>query len=321
MNPRRDGRIDPMQTVVCNLCGADQPETLGNMHDIAFETPGEFSLVRCRNCGLVYYRTRPTPEEIQAFYPADYLPYRPAIQDEPFFLMRWARQRNVNKRRRVVEQASPKLPGCILDVGCSTGIFLDAMRRAGWQTQGIEISPQAADYARQRFGLDVYTGQLQDTQFEDESFDAITFWDVIEHTFDPLETLHETHRLLKPGGILAMTLPHWESLDHRWFGKQWIGYDTPRHLYVFPTPVLKKMLEKAGFVVLSTQSGLGGYYTFLASLRLWLKAKHGSKTRQRWMRLLEVPGVRFFFQPFFSLADALDQGGTLVVVGRKVVAE
>jgi SAM-dependent methyltransferase len=307
-----------MQTVACNLCGADQPENLGNLHDIAFDRPGEFSLVRCRNCGLVYYRTRPTPQEIQQFYPAEYLPYRPAIQDEAFFLMRWARQRNINKRRQVVEKASLKLPGRILDVGCSTGIFLDAMRQARWQTRGVEISPQAANYARQRFDLEVFTGQLQEARLESESFDAITFWDVLEHTFNPMESLQEAHRLLKTGGVLAMTLPHWESLDHRWFGKQWIGYDTPRHLYIFPTSVLKQMLEKAGFSVLSAHSGLGGYYTFLASLRLWLKAKGGEQTRQRWMHVLEFPGVRFLFQPFFSFIDAINQGGTLVVVGRKI---
>jgi SAM-dependent methyltransferase len=307
-----------MQTVACNLCGADQPENLGSLHDIAFDKPGEFSLVRCRVCGLVYYRTRPTPQEIQIFYPSEYLPYRPAIQDEPFFLMRWARRRNIDKRRRIVEQASQTLPGRILDVGCSTGIFLDAMRQAGWQTRGVEISPQAASYARQRFGLDVMTGQLQEAHFESESFDAITFWDVLEHTFDPLGSLQEAHRLLKPGGTLAMTLPHWESLDHRWFGMQWIGYDTPRHLYVFPTPVLKQMLEKAGFSLISARNGLGGYYAFLASLRLWLKANRGEQTRQSWMRLLEIPGVRFLFEPFFSLVDARNQGGTLVVVGRKI---
>jgi SAM-dependent methyltransferase len=306
-----------MEIISCNLCGADQPERIAVLRDFAFDLPGEFNLVRCGVCGLIYYRNRPGPEEINQFYPSEYLPYRKAIQDERSIFIRWARFRNINKRRQLVEKAVFQSQKRILDVGCSTGIFLDSMRRAGWETQGIEINPDAAQYARLRLGLNVITGQLKDNDFENESFDAVTFWDVLEHTFDPKNSLIEVHRLLKPGGVVAMTLPHWESLDRRLFGKQWIGFDPPRHLYIFTTPVLRDLMQRTGFTPITMRSGLGGYYTFLASLRIWLKVHYRPEKRYGLMGFLEIPGVRLFFQPFFSLMDALNRGGTLIVVARK----
>lgn len=312
-------RLPATETVTCNLCGADAPVLLAELRDLAFGLPGRFPLVRCRACGLMYLRERPTPVSIDRYYPPEYLPYRTAIQDERRALLRWARRRNVARRRRIVEDHSRRVPGRILDVGCSTGIFLDEMRRAGWDTLGIELSEGAVQYARQRFGLEVVQGQLLETGLPPGSFHAVTFWDVLEHTFDPSASLRVANRLLAPGGVAAFTLPHWESLDRRLFGKAWIGYDSPRHLYVFSRPVLEKLLTRNGFQILEAYSGLSGYFTFLASLRLWLRSRDlGSGPGRLLLRALELPGMRLVFQPAFSLLERLGLGGTLVLVARKV---
>lgn len=309
-----------METTNCKLCGgnAQDAETLGIFRDIAFGKPGEFPLVRCHNCGLIYYRQRPTSDEINQYYPDEYLPYRRPIQDERFRLMRWARWRNIRKRCQIIEEYSPKSMGRILDVGCSTGIFLNAMQIAGWKTQGIEINPAAVQLARQRFKLDVLQGQLDDFIMPPMSFDVITFWDVIEHTFDPLATLRKAYFLLGDSGVVIMTLPHWKSFDHWLFCAEWIGYDAPRHLYIFPREVMRKLLETAGFDVLRMWCGIGGYFTFVASLRLWLNVHvKNVKIREVILKFTDIPGIRFLFQPFFSITDRLNAGGTLVVVAQK----
>ncbi len=307
------------QQTRCALCGADDAELMWTARDLAFGNPSEFPLVRCRQCGLIYLRVRPAPWEMSRYYPPEYKPYRPAIQDEHFWLMRWMRQRKVQRRRRIVERARQSIPGRILDVGCSTGIFLDAMRQAGWETQGIEIGPEAAHYARQRLGLDVFEGQLLEAHLPPGRFDVITFWDVLEHTFDPLETLREANRLLANGGILAMTLPNWQSLDRALFGREWSGYDIPRHLYVFTWPVLRRLLASAGLSGAKLWCDLGGYFTFAASARLWLNEHaHTPWLRRAATRFLDLHGIRFPFEPFFHLMDWLGRGGTLVVLAHKV---
>ncbi len=144
-----------MEKVNCNFCGSENSETLGIFRDIAFDNPGEFPYVRCLNCGLVYLQVRPTPDEIGLFYPLEYQPYRKAIQDERYPWMRWARNRNIQKYCKIVMGNSASNPGMILDIGCSTGIFLDAMKQQSWITTGIEISTDAVQYAQQRFDLNV----------------------------------------------------------------------------------------------------------------------------------------------------------------------
>ena len=103
------------ETTDCILCkeSHENAEPLGIFRDLAFGIPGEFPLVRCQNCGLIYYRERPTSEEISRYYPDEYLPYRRPIQDERFWLMRWARWRNIGKRCHVIEEYSPQSPGKI----------------------------------------------------------------------------------------------------------------------------------------------------------------------------------------------------------------
>jgi SAM-dependent methyltransferase len=192
------------------------------------------------------------------------------------------------------------------------------MQIAGWKTKGIEINANAVKQARQRLGLDVHQGQLDDFEMPAMSFDAITFWDVIEHTFDPLATLQKTHFLLKDNGIVVMTLPNWQSFDHWLFGSEWIGYDAPRHLFIFPREVLIQLLKTAGFDVLRIWCGLGGYFTFIASLRLWLNVHvKNTKIKENILRFTDIPGIRYLFQPFFSFTDRLNAGGTLIVVAKK----
>jgi len=232
--------------------------------------------------------------------------------------MRWMRERNIQKRVKVITSSSLLQQGSILDIGCSTGIFLDAMRKTGWDTLGVEISPDAINYARTRFNLNVLPGQLLDHHLPSDSLDAVTFWDVLEHTYDPYSTLKEANRILRKGGIIALTIPYWGSLDRKIFGEAWIGYDSPRHLYVFPSDTLFHMLQAAGFHTERAWTGLGGYFTFLASLRLWLKIKiRSNRSRSCMMKILEIPGMRIPFQPIFYLLDSKNLGGTLVIVARK----
>ena len=79
-----------METINCNLYGesAHHAEQLGLFRDILYGNKGEFPLVRCKTCGLIYYHQRPTRKEIVQYYPDEYLPYRRPIQDERFRLMR-----------------------------------------------------------------------------------------------------------------------------------------------------------------------------------------------------------------------------------------
>ncbi len=76
----------------------------------------------------------------------------------------------------------------MLDIGCAAGFSLIAARERGWEAEGIECSEFCVQYARSR-GLTVHQGSLHDYPGKNESMDAITMWDYLEHSPDPLGDL------------------------------------------------------------------------------------------------------------------------------------
>ncbi len=92
-------------------------------------------------------------------------------------------------------------PGRILDVGCGLGYLLSGLRE-GWEKYGIEVSRFAAQHA-QAWGR-IFVGELHEAQFPDEHFDVVVMHHVIEHMEDPISTILEVRRILKPGGILLL---------------------------------------------------------------------------------------------------------------------
>lgn len=159
-----------------------------------------------------------------------------------------------------VREASERLyldsqsPGRLLDVGCGDGSFLHRMQQKGWQVAGVDFDPQAVAAARRRYGLELVVGDLQSAQFGRESFDAVTLNHVIEHLFDPRETLQEVRRVLRPGGLLVVVTPNPESLGHRRHGAHWFGLDPPRHLHLFPPATLRRVVEQAGFRIVTIET-------------------------------------------------------------------
>jgi SAM-dependent methyltransferase len=110
----------------------------------------------------------------------------------------------------------------VLDAGCGSGRTLEELRRFG-AASGIELSPEAAEIARGRGGLDIRIGRLEELPWEAETFDLITCMDVIEHTPDDRATLRELRRVAKPGGWLIVTVPAYQAL--------WSPHDVANHHY------------------------------------------------------------------------------------------
>lgn len=317
----RQKPIPGLEQTDCPNCGATESTLLFEIEDYLYGVGGRFGERRCDNCGLVFLSPRPSRRTIGDYYPPSYSPYRPAIQDERSIAMRWMRRRKLVKRREAVERHAARThtagsPGHLLDFGCSTGIFMDEMRTAGWRVTGVELVHEAAAYARHRFGLDVIEGDLLEVGLASGAFDVVTLFDVLEHTFEPGCVLRRVWHLLRPGGIVALTLPNWESLDHALFGKYWVGYDAPRHLAAFPHNVLVDMLQQAGFRVEEDRCLFGGYFTFVTSLRTWLRARAGPVAAPA-ESLIDFPGLRLPFEPFFMLMDRRGAGGIRFLVARK----
>lgn len=305
-----------METIACDYCGNDQTSILYSGEELNEPHIKDCALVKCEHCGLMYLNPRPTVDEIGAFYPQDYRNFQGAIEDEKFALLRWMRNKKMVQRRKMVEKYSKRKSGRILDVGCSTGLFLNEMQKNNWHAQGVEPTPSAAEYAKKRFSLDIFQGFLEQSNYEEESFDVVTFWDVLEHSFSPRQDLKKTFQLLCTGGLVAINIPNWDSPDRKIFGPNWIGLDPPRHLYIFTRTSLDQLLIQTGFTPLAWVCFMPSYFSFIISVERWLNA-NSPRLSKPISKVLNFPGVRLLFQPYFSIANRIGRGGVISVFAQK----
>lgn len=297
------------------MCDADQAHTFLEGGDLLYGGGERFRLVTCSNCGHIYQNPRPTPAAIGAYYPNNYISFPKAIEDETKPWKRFDRRVGQRRRALALHRACGR-SGRVLDIGCATGMFLDGMRRLGWETQGIEPSETAAAYARERMGLDVVTGLLEDTHFPDASFDAVTMWDVLEHVHEPRAVLQEIARLLQPGGVLLLSLPNPDSLEARLIGRHWLGWDLPRHLNLFRPLQLREHLAHVGLHVSQICSFTAGYSVLLLSLEQRLIAQ--GKNTTRLMHLLRSWPMRVLAMPYYAgPAKWFNLSSIMVVFARK----
>ena len=271
--------IDTEYVSSCALCGSSSSElALADCSDTRYGLPGRFSLVRCKQCGLVYLNPRPIGESLASYYPQEYAPHQPGRkpQSRSSLSTRISQnlQRAASQRYYPVPQnhrptpagwsmlaplystffkatilPSPRGIATALDVGCGIGKLLVDLEALGWTVSGVETNAKAASYARQELNLDVITGELTDAGYPDHSFALVTLMHVLEHVSKPTGLLEEISRILVPGGLLLLMLPNIESLEFKLFGKDWYSLDIPRHLSHFSPKTLQYAVQSTDLVV------------------------------------------------------------------------
>jgi SAM-dependent methyltransferase len=137
-------------------------------------------------------------------------------------------------------------PGRLLDVGCGDGAFLARAEARGWTVVGLETSPEAAARARAACRGTIVCAPLEETAIRGE-FDAVTFWDCLEHLVDPAAALRQVGARLRPAAVVAITMPNAAGAEARLWGPRWLYLDLARygHLHHFTPRSLRRLLERA----------------------------------------------------------------------------
>ena len=209
-----------------------------------YVTGDPFEIRRCRDCGLALTWPPPPPSDMARYYPDAY--YGEAGEKRFVGPVEGLQRAVYGSRARRVEEATGGRPGCVLDVGCGRGFLLDAFRRRGWTVEGTEMSEASSAHAREVLGIPVRLGPLESLALPDETYDAVTLWHVLEHVTTPVSMLAEIRRILKPGGVLLVSVPNFGSPEARATGPGWFHLDVPRHLIHFTPATLGAVLDQAG---------------------------------------------------------------------------
>jgi len=307
---------DGFENIPCEVCGHDERAIVATNTDLFLGGKTEFSMHECLNCGVIYQHPRPTFSKMVEFYPSDYVAYTPSLHTESN-LARFFRQYGLRKRVKLIEQYVQN--GRLLDVGSATGDFLSVMSsQPDWQLIGVEPIHSAVAQSRNEVGVDVVEALLNDVPFAPESFDVITMWDVIEHVYDPVKVVKQAAILLRPGGVLVVNYPNLGSIDRRLFGAAWAGYDLPRHLYLFPTTLLNKIMKTAGIKEIERKCLYGSHGATGTSITFAIEKQFGHKHFSEIARKFLLSKVmRILLSPYFLLIDHFKLGSNLTVVFKK----
>lgn len=247
-----------LEYVACNLCGADDTETLypSTLPDDRPPDPRAYqctnfgyghhhAIVRCRRCSLVYANPR--------FAQSDLLEEYEQVVDPLYEQEREGRVLTFERHLEPIEQLVGDHHGKkILDVGAYTGVFVEIARRRGWDASGTELSEWAARVGRER-GLELFNGTLEEAAFPDDHFDVATSWDVVEHLADPRGHLQEIHRILKPGGLIVIHTIDIDAPFARLAGARW-PWLMEMHIVYFSRRTLAHLLTDVGFDVIKAEA-------------------------------------------------------------------
>lgn len=199
---------------------------------------GDLSLVRCQGCGIVYLNPRLAPESTahieddSTVYNYEAAAVEQMIDGSLANLIKWLTPSVPSTNRRM------------LDVGCNRGLLMEAARRQGWQVTGVELSPVAAQRAREAYGLTVYPAL--DALPAGAQFDLITLWHVLEHVHTPVDFLRAVVRHLANPGVLAIQVPDFGAVEeYRARGTE-SGILCAVHNFYFTGDALLNVARRAG---------------------------------------------------------------------------
>jgi SAM-dependent methyltransferase len=220
----------------CPICGSDKPISRLQAPDRFHLRKETYQLLECRRCSLVWLDNMPAPEDMPYHYGAEY--HRAVtVSGEVNLLKRWG-----PTRRTVLEMGQP---GSLLDVGCSSGAFLQTLKEGPWKLYGLEISPHEAQRAEASSGAEVFVGTVLDAPFRSESFDVITACHFLEHAHQLKNVVRRLRDWLKPGGIIYIQVPNIEGFESHIFKSYWYGLELPRHLWHFSPASLRELFTTA----------------------------------------------------------------------------
>ena len=235
-----------LETVACNLCGSDEQSLVYEMPDARFFREEVFKVVECKRCGLGFVNPRPTIEEIQRYYPAEYFQSLPKKSHDRYLERRFSAEANYLKP--VENGTGPKR---LLDVGCANGDFPRFMAARGWEVEGVEVS----EALERILDFRVYTGEFDKIPVHKPQYDAVTAWAVLEHVHDPMAYFRKAAEVVKRGGLFVFLVTNFRSAASR----NLFCEDVPRHLYFFTRETVKQYLAKAGFALEQEDNGRNIY--------------------------------------------------------------
>jgi len=236
----------PLRGYPCWVCGASSADRFRPSTLPAGLGPGSLritdslyghtaALRKCTQCGFVFAEELPMADMVDQ--------YR-AMEDPEYQATAAARRLQM---RRILDTVLRLRPGVrtLLDVGAGTGLLVLEARERGLHAHGLEPSRWCVDAAAKHNGVLLLCGTLEEYADRLESYDIITFIDLIEHVRNPLALLRLAAQKLARGGLLVIVTPDIASAAARFMGRWW-WHHRVAHVGYFSVRSMRYALQLCG---------------------------------------------------------------------------
>lgn len=221
---------------ICKICGSSDYNEYLKSDDYRF--------VQCRSCDFVYQNPVPVFSDLKKRYTQSYFEYE-LNNEENFFNLMKLGLKDIGFDSMPADSFQNRN---FLDIGCATGMLCAYIKEKGWNVKGVDICKESAFYGKEKRGVDIFAGTLEEAGFPDSYFSFIHFSHLIEHVPDPVSLLLEVRRILAHKGIAVITTPNKDGFQAWLFKNKWRSAIAD-HLYLFSKATLSRLLDNTGFLI------------------------------------------------------------------------
>ncbi len=217
----------------CLICSSENIKPLVG-YESAF-------LNSCKNCGFVFCNRIPSDKELSKHY---------KNYGTNFFCSEITK----NRYNEILDQMEKyRKNNRIMDIGCGAGYFLDEAQKRGWEVYGTEYSERLINLLSEK-NITIHAGALNTSNYQDDYFDVITSFEVIEHINTPASEVNKIHQLLRKGGLIYLTTPNFNSLLRLRLKSKYNVIQYPEHLSYFTPKTLRKLFDSNGFKTIKIET-------------------------------------------------------------------
>lgn len=225
----------------CNMCGSKSGthKILGKrLNGSQGKNPKKkigitTTIVKCTGCGLIYSNPQPVPFDIQDHYG---VPPENYWKDDYFTITDNYFQGEIERLKKILDFKDGMKS---LDIGAGLGKQMIALSKSGFETYGFEPSKQFYERAISKMGINperLKLGMIEEVEYPENHFDFISFGAVLEHLYDPSDSILKALKWLKPNGIIHIEVPSSDwligkiiNLFYKLKGTDYVGNLSPMH--------------------------------------------------------------------------------------------
>jgi len=265
-----------MKNFTCPVCSRKVKLRMKGLFDDRYGAQGYYSVYQCSECG--FGRTNPVlkKENIGEFYKrhyplsvlsADVVKKSAKVRPK---IVAWLLGVDNVAHRHIKKDSD------VLDIGSGSGESLLEIKIMGARAYGIEPDPNSQKIAK-KLKLNVHNGFITDNFFIGKKFDFITASQVFEHEPEPLIFLQSAKKKLKKEGQIILSVPNFNSLYLKIFGRRWINWHVPYHINFFNSLSFKKLAKKTGLRIIRVRTITPNVWTLMQVRSLLTTVKNGQK--------------------------------------------